>query len=77
MTIPAIIWIDKWGRRPMMIAGFALMWYVWLIKRSMRIYRLTTILSMKASGYSLWAAFKADSGIGAISTVQCKRVPND
>ncbi|KAF8509170.1 general substrate transporter [Hysterangium stoloniferum] len=28
-TIPAIIYIDKWGRRPMMISGFSLM-AVWL-----------------------------------------------
>lgn len=28
-TVPAILYIDKWGRRPMMIIGFSLM-AVWL-----------------------------------------------
>lgn len=32
MTIPAIIWIDKWGRRPMMIIGFGFMsFWLWLV----------------------------------------------
>jgi len=29
MTIPAILWIDKWGRRPMLLFGFAMMSF-WL-----------------------------------------------
>jgi len=31
-TVPAIIWIDKWGRRPMMLAGFtAMSFWLWLV----------------------------------------------
>jgi hypothetical protein len=29
MTIPALIWMDRWGRRPMFLVGAALM-MVWL-----------------------------------------------
>jgi len=29
MTVPAIIYIDKWGRRPMLLAGTLLMGF-WL-----------------------------------------------
>ncbi len=29
MTIPALIWIDRWGRRPMFLVGAALM-MTWL-----------------------------------------------
>jgi len=32
MTVPAIIWIDKWGRRPMMLFGFTVMsFWLWLV----------------------------------------------
>lgn len=29
MTVPALIWIDKWGRRPMFLVG-ALLMMTWL-----------------------------------------------
>jgi hypothetical protein len=29
MTVPALIWMDRWGRRPMLLVGAALM-MIWL-----------------------------------------------